>query len=139
MTVQGWTFVMVGLTFGLYLYLAIRARVRDTQGFYVAGRGVPAILNGMATAADWMSAASFLSMAGTISLLGYAKEGTKFLFSSYVSGHVEGALVNFAFDVLPSIVFFSSAEISAMSSGSPALIWAKGLLRSDAKVVASVA
>ncbi len=72
MTVQAWTFVMVGLTFGLYLYLAIRARVRDTQGFYVAGRGVPAILNGMATAADWMSAASFLSMAGTISLLGYA-------------------------------------------------------------------
>jgi len=72
MTVQGWTFVMVGLTFALYLYLAFRARVRDTQGFYVAGRGVPAILNGMATAADWMSAASFLSMAGLISFLGYA-------------------------------------------------------------------
>ncbi|MFN8824483.1 MAG: sodium:solute symporter family protein [Planctomycetota bacterium] len=72
MNVQSWTFVMVGLSFGLYLWLAFRARVRDTQGFYVAGRGVPASLNGMATAADWMSAASFLSMAGTISLLGYA-------------------------------------------------------------------
>lgn len=72
MTVQAWTFVLVALSFGLYLYLAFRARVRDTQGFYVAGRGVPAILNGMATAADWMSAASFLSMAGTISLLGFA-------------------------------------------------------------------
>ena len=72
MNVQAWTFVMVGATFALYLWLAVRARVRDTQGFYVAGRGVPAIANGMATAADWMSAASFLSMAGTISLLGYA-------------------------------------------------------------------
>lgn len=72
MTVQAWTFLIVGLTFGLYLWLAFRARVRDTQGFYVAGRSVPAIANGMATAADWMSAASFLSMAGTISLLGYA-------------------------------------------------------------------
>ena len=72
MSVQAWTFLLVALSFGLYLYLAFRARVRDTQGFYVAGRGVPAILNGMATAADWMSAASFLSMAGTISLLGFA-------------------------------------------------------------------
>ncbi|MCA8953311.1 MAG: VC_2705 family sodium/solute symporter, partial [Planctomycetes bacterium] len=72
MTVQAWTFLFVGLSFGLYLFLAWRARVRDTQGFYVAGRGVPAIANGMATAADWMSAASFLSMAGLISVLGYA-------------------------------------------------------------------
>ncbi len=72
MTVQAWTFAIVGVTFALYLWLAYRARVRDTQGFYVAGRGVPAIANGMATAADWMSAASFLSMAGMISLLGYA-------------------------------------------------------------------
>ena len=70
MSVQAWTFLLVGLTFGLYLWLAFRARVKDTQGFYVAGRGVPAVLNGMATAADWMSAASFLSLAGTISLLG---------------------------------------------------------------------
>lgn len=72
MTVQQYTFLFVGLTFGLYLFVAWRARVRDTGGFYVAGRGVPAIANGMATAADWMSAASFLGMAGSISLLGFA-------------------------------------------------------------------
>ncbi len=72
MTVQNWTFLFVALTFGLYLFVAWRARVRDTGGFYVAGRGVPAIANGIATAADWMSAASFLSMAGIISFLGYA-------------------------------------------------------------------
>tara|TARA_R110002072_G_scaffold228234_4_gene385072 strand:+ start:15456 stop:17294 length:1839 start_codon:yes stop_codon:yes gene_type:complete len=71
-TVQQYTFLFVGLTFSLYLFVAWRARVRDTGGFYVAGRGVPAIANGMATAADWMSAASFLGMAGSISLLGYA-------------------------------------------------------------------
>ncbi|MCK5943335.1 MAG: cation acetate symporter [Planctomycetes bacterium] len=72
MTVQNWTFLFVACTFGLYLFVAWRARVKDTRGFYVAGRGVPAIANGMATAADWMSAASFLGMAGTISILGYA-------------------------------------------------------------------
>jgi len=71
-SVQQWTFLLVGVTFSLYLFVAFRARVKDTRGFYVAGRGVPAIANGMATAADWMSAASFLGMAGTISLLGYA-------------------------------------------------------------------
>jgi len=71
-TVQQWTFLFVACTFGLYLFVAWRARVRDTGGFYVAGRGVPAIANGIATAADWMSAASFLSMAGIISFLGYA-------------------------------------------------------------------
>ena len=72
MTVSGWTFVFVGLSFGLYLLIAWLSRVRDTQGFYVAGRGVPAAANGMATAADWMSAASFISMAGLISFMGYA-------------------------------------------------------------------
>ncbi|MEC7584123.1 MAG: sodium:solute symporter family protein [Planctomycetota bacterium] len=72
MTLREWTFLFVGLSFGLYLFIAWRSRVRDTKGFYVAGRGVPAMANGMATAADWMSAASFLSMAGLISFLGYA-------------------------------------------------------------------
>ena len=72
MTIQSWTFAFVGLTFGLYLTIAWRSRVRDTTGFYVAGRGVPAAANGMATAADWMSAASFISMAGIISFMGYA-------------------------------------------------------------------
>jgi cation/acetate symporter len=63
---------MVGATFGLYIAIAWLARVRDTRGFYVAGRGVPAVANGMATAADWMSASSFISMAGLISFMGYA-------------------------------------------------------------------
>ncbi|MFT4513022.1 MAG: cation/acetate symporter [Planctomycetota bacterium] len=72
MTVQQYTFLFVGLSFSLYLFIAWRARVRDTGGFYVAGRGVPAIANGIATAADWMSAASFLSMAGLVSFMGYA-------------------------------------------------------------------
>ena len=67
-----WTYVFVGLTFSLYLAIAWLSRVRDTKGFYVAGRGVPAAANGMATAADWMSAASFISMAGLISVMGYA-------------------------------------------------------------------
>ncbi|HMP77146.1 MAG TPA: cation acetate symporter [Kiritimatiellia bacterium] len=72
MSVMLWTYLIVGLSFSLYLYIAWRSRVRDTSGFYVAGRGVPAIANGMATGADWMSAASFISMAGLISTMGYA-------------------------------------------------------------------
>jgi cation/acetate symporter len=72
MTVRAWTFVFVGVSFSIYLVIAWLSRVRDTKGFYVAGRGVPAAANGMATAADWMSAASFISMAGLISFMGYA-------------------------------------------------------------------
>ena len=72
MSIQSWTFLFVGITFSLYLVIAWLSRVWDTQGFYVAGRGVPAIANGMATAADWMSAASFISMAGLIATMGYA-------------------------------------------------------------------
>ena len=71
-SVQVWTYLFVGLSFALYLGIAWWSRVRDTQGFYVAGRGVPAAANGMATAADWMSAASFISMAGLVSTMGYA-------------------------------------------------------------------
>ena len=72
MSLQGWTFLFVASTFALYLAIAWISRVRDTQGFYVAGRGVPAAANGMATAADWMSAASYISMAGLVSVMGYA-------------------------------------------------------------------
>lgn len=72
MNVMGWTWIFVGLSFSLYLYIAWRSRVKDTKGFYVAGRGVPAHANGMATAADWMSAASFISMAGLVSTMGYS-------------------------------------------------------------------
>ncbi len=71
MNIQSWTLIFVGISFSVYLSIAWFSRVRDTKGFYVAGRGVPAIANGMATAADWMSAASFISMAGLISMMGY--------------------------------------------------------------------
>ncbi len=71
MSIQGWTYLLVGITFSLYIGIAIWSRVKSTSGFYVAGRGVPPLANGMATAADWMSAASFISMAGLISFMGY--------------------------------------------------------------------
>ena len=90
MDIQRWTFIFVGLSFGLYLFIAWRSRVRDTQGFYVAGRGVPAAANGMATAADWMSAASFISMAGLISTMGYA--GGQYLMG-WTGGYVLLALL----------------------------------------------
>ncbi|MBU1287347.1 MAG: cation acetate symporter [Alphaproteobacteria bacterium] len=66
-----WTYFFVVLTFGLYIGIAIWARAGSTQDFYVAGHDVHPTVNGMATAADWMSAASFLSMAGLIAFLGY--------------------------------------------------------------------
>ncbi|MFH1033412.1 MAG: sodium:solute symporter family protein [Pseudomonadota bacterium] len=71
MSILTWTYIIVGLTFALYIFIAWRSRVKDVKSFYVAGMGVPPIANGMATGADWMSAASFISMAGLISFLGY--------------------------------------------------------------------
>ena len=71
MDIQSWTYLFVGLSFLLYIGIAIATRVGSTKGFYVAGQGIPASFNGMATAADWMSAASFISMAGLISFMGY--------------------------------------------------------------------
>ncbi len=71
MSAEAWTTTFVIISFILYLYIGWRSRVRDSQGFFVADRGVPAMANGAATAADWMSAASFISMAGIISFLGY--------------------------------------------------------------------
>ena len=56
MSVETWTYIFVGITFGAYLYIGYLNRVRDTKGFYVAGQGVPAIFNGAATAADWLGA-----------------------------------------------------------------------------------
>ncbi len=65
------TFLVVGATFALYIFIAIKSRVSTTGEFYVAGKGVHPVLNGMATGADWMSAASFISMAGLIAFKGY--------------------------------------------------------------------
>ena len=90
MSVEIWTIFIVGLTFALYIYIGWRARVGDSAGFYVAGQGVPAIANGAATAADWMSAASFISMAGLISFLGY--DGSIYLMG-WTGGYVLLALL----------------------------------------------
>ena len=90
MTEQSWTFVMVGLSFALYIGVAIWSRASSTSEFYVAGKGVPPLANGMATAADWMSAASFISMAGLISFLGY--DGSVYLMG-WTGGYVLLALL----------------------------------------------
>jgi cation/acetate symporter len=90
MGIREWTYVMVGLTFALYIGIAIATRVRSTAGFYVAGQGVGAVANGMATAADWMSAASFISMAGIIAFLGY--DGAVYLMG-WTGGYVLLALL----------------------------------------------
>ncbi|RUM87498.1 MAG: cation acetate symporter [Thermodesulfatator sp.] len=90
MSILTWTYIMVGVTFGLYIFIAWISRVRDTKGFYVAGGGVPPLANGMATAADWMSAASFISMAGLISFLGYT--GSIYLMG-WTGGYVLLALL----------------------------------------------
>jgi len=71
MDLKTMTFIVVGLTFAIYIFIAIRARAASTSEFYVAGKGVHPVLNGMATGADWMSAASFISMAGLIAFSGY--------------------------------------------------------------------
>ncbi|MFT5695735.1 MAG: cation/acetate symporter [Myxococcota bacterium] len=71
MSILHWTYITVGLSFALYIGVAIWSRATSTSSFYVAGRGVHPIANGMATAADWMSAASFISMSGLISFMGY--------------------------------------------------------------------
>jgi len=71
MTLQATTYLVVGLTFAIYIAIAVMARAKSTSDFYVAGKGVHPVLNGMATAADWMSAASFISMAGLIAFMGY--------------------------------------------------------------------
>lgn len=90
MTTEAWTYLFITITFSAYLYIGWRSRVRETKGFYVAGQGVPAIANGAATAADWMSAASFISMAGLISFMGY--DGTVYLMG-WTGGYVLLALL----------------------------------------------
>ncbi len=89
MDVQLLTFIIVGASFVLYIAIALWARAGSTQEFYVAGGGVHPIANGMATAADWMSAASFISMAGLISFMGY--DGAVYLLG-WTGGYVLLAL-----------------------------------------------
>jgi cation/acetate symporter len=90
MELQTWTWILVGITFTLYIGIAIWSRASSTKEFYVAGGGVSPLANGLATAADWMSAASFISMAGLISFNGY--DGSVYLMG-WTGGYVLLALL----------------------------------------------
>ena len=90
MSVQTWTYILVGITFALYIGIAIWSRASSTKDFYIAGGGVSPLANGMATAADWMSAASFISMAGIIAFAGY--DGSVYLMG-WTGGYVLLALL----------------------------------------------
>jgi cation/acetate symporter len=90
MNVQAWTFMLVASSFALYIAIAVWSRASSTRDFYVAGTGVSPLANGMATAADWMSAASFISMAGLISFMGY--DGSVYLMG-WTGGYVLLALL----------------------------------------------
>ncbi len=90
MDILTWTYIIVGLSFALYIGIALWARAGSTKEFYVAGGGVSPLANGMATAADWMSAASFISMAGLISFTGY--DGSVYLMG-WTGGYVLLALL----------------------------------------------
>ena len=90
MDAQFWTHLLVGVTFSLYIGIAIWSRAQSTKEFYVAGGGIHPVINGMATAADWMSAASFISMAGIISFMG--KDGSVYLMG-WTGGYVLLALL----------------------------------------------
>jgi cation/acetate symporter len=90
MDLQIWTWILVGITFSLYMGIAIWSRAESTKDFYVAGGGVSPLANGLATAADWMSAASFISMAGIISFNGY--DGSVYLMG-WTGGYVLLALL----------------------------------------------
>ena len=90
MDVQTLTFIFVGVTFAIYIGIAVWSRASTTVEFYVAGGGVSPLANGMATAADWMSAASFISMAGIISFVG--RDGSVYLMG-WTGGYVLLALL----------------------------------------------
>jgi cation/acetate symporter len=90
MDILTWTYIIVGLTFVLYIGIAIKTRASSTKEFYIAGGGVSPLANGIATAADWMSAASFISMAGLISFMGY--DGSVYLMG-WTGGYVLLALL----------------------------------------------
>ena len=90
MSTQELTYIFVGLSFALYIGIAIWSRAKSTSDFYVAGKGVHPVANGMATAADWMSAASFISMAGLIAFMG--KDGSVYLMG-WTGGYVLLALL----------------------------------------------
>ena len=114
MDVQGWTFLIVGVTFALYIGIAIATRARSTGEFYVAGKGVSPLANGMATAADWMSAASFISMAGIIAFAGM--DGSVYLMG-WTGGYVLLALLLDCRIVLTEGRFVDAAGFEILDEG----------------------
>jgi cation/acetate symporter len=90
MSILAWTAVWVAITFSVYIGIAVWSQVADTKGFYVAGQGIPAVANGMAVGADWMSAASFISLAGIVSFRGF--DGSVYLMG-WTGGYVLLALL----------------------------------------------
>jgi cation/acetate symporter len=90
MSIIAWTAIWVVITFSVYIGIAVWSRVADTKGFYVAGQGIPAVANGMAVGADWMSAASFISLAGIVSFMGF--DGSVYLMG-WTGGYVLLALL----------------------------------------------
>ena len=135
--VQLWTYIVVGITFALYIWIGYANRVRDTKGFYVAGQGVPPIANGAATAADWMSAASFISMAGLISTMGYdgaiylrSAEGSKLVsvvINEWVAFEIDGYVPedNHAWSVVAhgKAELLGNQEIEEQVEGLPLFPW----------------
>jgi len=90
--VQLWTLIFVGLSFSTYIYIAYASRVSTTSGFYIAGGGIPAPANGAAIAADWMSAASFISLAGIVAFSSNGYAGSVYLMG-WTGGYVLLALL----------------------------------------------
>ena len=94
MDIQSLTYLFVGISFGLYIFIAIKSRAGSTNEFYIAGKGIHPVANGMATAADWMSAASFISMAGLISFMG--RDGAVYSWRLYNINNDPGERNNLA-------------------------------------------
>ncbi len=101
--IQLWTLIFAIITFSVYIYIAYASRVSDTSGFYVAGGGIPAPANGAAIAADWMSAASFISLAGIVGLAYNGYAGGVFLMG-WTGGYVLLALL-LACSVVAAVLF----------------------------------
>jgi len=111
MSLQALTYLFVGISFAVYIGIAIWSRAQSTNDFYIAGKGVSPIANGMATAADWMSAASFISMAGLIAFLG--KDGSVYLMG-WTGGYVLLALLLAPKYSLVVVVLFSGCNTTAL-------------------------
>jgi cation/acetate symporter len=112
MTQDTWNFIFIGLSFALYIGIALRQRAGSTSEYYTAGGGVSPFANGMATAADWMSAATFISMAGSLAIGGY--DGSRFLMGW------TGGFVLLTVLMVPFLRKFGKATVPALL-----ILWGK--------------